>query len=511
MCGIAGYIGRWEDWESFYRCADKALFHRGPDDGGYWFDKEVGVFLLHRRLSIIDLSSAGRQPMVSHSGRYVIVFNGEFYNHMELKREIEERERVHWRGRSDTEVFLKAVEVFGFETALKKSVGMFALALYDREEKKLYLARDRVGEKPLYYGFYGKSFVFGSELKALRCHKDFKHEVDRKALSLYFKHAYVPAPYSIYKNTYKLMPGTYLVVDLKDLSTQEYTYWSLEGIEKRAFKDEKEAEDTLIELIKDAVSKELVADVPVGVFLSGGIDSSTVASVAQSISEKPIKTYTIGFYQKDYNEAHYAKRIAQYLGTDHTEMYVSPEDALKVVPLIPQIWDEPFADSSQIPTYMVSMLARKHVKVILSGDGGDELFGGYQRYTLALKAWRYIKLLPYPLRSVLSKLILYYGHKLLPGRYKAFDRVVKLSRVATARDVKELYSYIISYWKEPGLLVLGGSNESLLKDEARVQEPREWMMLFDFLTYLPDDIFVKVDRASMAVSLETRAPLVDHR
>ncbi len=511
MCGIAGFIGKAEDWERFKDCADKSLLHRGPDDGGFWFDKDMGVFLLHRRLAIIDLSPAGRQPMVSPSGRYVLIFNGEFYNHRELRRELESIRKINWRGHSDTEVFLNAVEIFGFETALKKSVGMFALALYDTEEKKLYLARDRIGEKPLYYSFHKGNFIFGSELKALRCHPKFEPEIDRMALSFFLKYGYIPAPYSIYKNTFKVLPGVYIVVDVRSLSLKEHIYWSIRNVRKRVFEHDEEAIEELLKLLKDAISNELIADVPVGVFLSGGIDSSTIASVAQSVSEKLIKTYTIGFYEKDYNEAEYAKKIAKHLGTDHTEMYLSPDEALEVISLLPKIWDEPFADPSQIPTYIISMLARRHVKVILSGDGGDELFGGYQRYTLVIRLWKYLRFIP--LRSFLSDFILTHGYRILPGRFGAFDRVVKLSRVTRARDLKELYDYIISYWREIPSLVLGGEDVTIEKDlsDFDIKSLPEWMMYHDFLNYLPDDIFVKVDRASMAVSLETRAPFMDHR
>lgn len=507
------------------------LAHRGPDDSGVWLDEQAGLALAHRRLSIIDLSAAGHQPMVSPCGRYVLNYNGEIYNHRDLRAELE-REGGHfdWRGHSDSETLLAALRHWGAEQALRRLNGMFAFALWDREQRQLTLARDRMGEKPLYYGRSGDTFLFGSELKALCAHPDWRGEVDREALTLYLRYNYVPAPRSIYRGIAKLPPAHYVVVGENGKSVSDpHCYWDLAAIAEAgsagAFGDAAALTDELDGLLRDAVGRRMMADVPLGAFLSGGYDSSTVAAIMQAQSARPVKTFSIGFHEKDYNEAEYAKAVAEHLGTEHTELYVTPEEAMQVALRLPEIWDEPFSDSSQIPTYLVSRLACRSVKVSLSGDGGDELFCGYNRYVLGYRFWRRMSFLPGGLRRTLSYALarapvgaIEQFMELLPERWRVpqlGDRIPKLAGALRQRDGRSFYRDLVSHWKEPGDVVLGEEEPAAfwgsVGRSSEVNGFQQQMMFWDAVTYLPDDILVKLDRASMAVSLEGRVPLLDHR
>lgn len=537
MCGIAGswnVRGRGEAAHILLAMAD-SIAHRGPDHTGVWEDKAAGVALAHRRLSILDLSLAGHQPMLSSSGRFVIAFNGEVYNFAAIRDELEKAGVAPiWRGHSDTEVMLEAIAAWGLEAALRKFVGMFAFALWDRETRTLSLARDRLGEKPLYYGWQGETLLFGSELKALKAHPAFAAAIDRGALALLLRHNTVPAPYSIYQDIYKLPPGTFLQLHGGQKDAGPVAYWSArlaaEAGQRNLFRGgEVEAVTELERLLGQAVSGQMVADVPLGSFLSGGFDSSTVTALMQARSSSPIKTFTIGFMQQGYNEAGHARAIAGHLGTDHTELYVSSGEARAVVPLLPALYDEPFADSSQIPTYLVSRLAKEHVTVSLSGDGGDELFGGYNRYLWAPNIWRRLGWLPHPLRMALagmlttlppaawSSVFKRFG-RLLPTRLRytnAGDKLHKLADVVAVRNAEEIYLALVSHWKDPSRIVKGGTEPATVLTEfsrwADVPDLTHQMMYLDTVTYLADDILTKVDRAAMGVSLETRLPLLDHR
>ena len=501
----------------------EAIAHRGPDDSGTWVDQESGVALASRRLAVIDLSPAGHQPMPSRSGRYVIAFNGEIYNHLDLRPRIESRiaGAASWRGRSDTETLLSAIESFGLEEALRSAVGMFALALWDRKERTLCLARDRLGEKPLYYGWQGGVFLFGSELKALAVHPGFAGEVDRDALALFLRFGNVPAPWSIYRGIRKLPAGEFVRVpaDAARGCVRETPaprkYWSLRDVaadgRRRPF--EGGAED-MIDALQDAltraVGQQMVADVPLGVFLSGGIDSSTVAALAQAQSDRPIRTFSIGFDDPSLNEAEYAKAVAAHLRTDHTELYLSGRDALDVVPSLPVLYDEPFADSSQIPTALLARMARRDVTVALSGEGGDELFGGYRRYFFFSRIHALLRLMPWPARRLGAHTLI-----ALLGRGRRGYMARKLARVMNDRAPEQIYRAIVSQWDEPDRVVRSASEPSTILMEPTVwrdaSDPVSLMMEVDALTYLPDDILVKVDRAAMGASLETRAPFLDHR
>ena len=413
MCGIAGILGgvhsRQTDGTILQNMVD-TLIHRGPDDGGLWFDSEHRIGLGHRRLAILDLSPAGHQPMVSASGRYVIAFNGEIYNHLDLRIKLQgaSGKEQNWRGHSDTETLLAGIEAWGLEATLKKTIGMFAIALWDRQTRALFLARDRIGEKPLYYGWQGNVFLFGSELKVLKAHPAFSAEVDRGALCLLLRHNYIPAPHSIYRGIAKLEPGCLLSVSLDRREPEVRKYWDAAEIARSGVRapfsgTAEEAVDELERLVGDAVKKQMMADVPLGAFLSGGIDSSTVVSLMQAQSMRPIKTFTIGFNEEGYNEAVHARAVARHLGTEHTELYVTPEQAMRVIPRLHDLYCEPFADSSQIPTFLVSQLARRHVTVSLSGDAGDELFCGYNRYQMTEGFWRKLALVPAFLRALAAR------------------------------------------------------------------------------------------------------------
>jgi asparagine synthase (glutamine-hydrolysing) len=514
----------------------ETLRHRGPDDAGTWADSKFGIAFGHRRLSIIDLSAQGHQPMVSHCGRYVVCYNGEIYNFRALHAELAALGHA-FRGHSDTEVMLAAFTQWGFEAALGRLNGMFALALWDRRDARLYLARDRLGEKPLYYGWTNGAFLFGSELKSLMAHPGFRKDIDRNALALYFRFNYVPSPHCIFQGVRKLPAGTYLALPADAASGSLPTpvpYWQVAQVAIQAARhpireDEPELLERFAALLTDSVGLRMVADVPLGAFLSGGIDSSAIVAAMQAQSPHPVRTFTIGFHEAGFNEAHFAKSVAAHLGTDHTELYLTGPETLEVIPRLPEMYDEPFSDSSQIPTFLVSQLARRHVTVSLSGDGGDELFGGYNRYFLGHRIWSAVGLAPRALRLVaaagLTALSPRSWNRLIaPGLRHLIPPVLarnpggnahKLAAVLRSRESMELYRQLVSHWTEPTMLVPGAVEpETVLSPgvlPAEVPEFRHRMMLADTLTYLPDDILVKVDRASMAVSLESRIPFLDHR
>jgi len=509
------------------------LRHRGPDDKGSWVDENYGVALGHRRLSIIDVSVAGHQPMESQSGRYIVVLNGEIYNFKALRKELE-LEGFKFRGHSDTEVMLAQINRDGIEGALKKFNGMFAFALWDRQDKILSLCRDRLGEKPLYYGFINSVFVFGSELKALKKFPGFSAEIDREALTLYLRYNCIPAPYSIYKNIKKLLPGEILTFKIDDGSFKTKAYWSVFDVARdfSGIKWNKNPAETAQEaetLLKDAVKIRMESDVPLGVFLSGGIDSSLIAALMQAQSSVPVNTFTIGFGDKRYNEEKDARIIAKHLGTTHTSLYATAEDALNIIPGLPQIYDEPFADSSQVPTILVSKMARQFVTVCLSGDAGDEIFGGYNRYIWLESIWKKMHWFPYSSRRSLAYLFsscssdcfenIFEKLKfILPSKLKVRNPGIKFQKfldILSAADIEAAYLNLTSHWKQPERVVLGqkgGINKleaayslSFLKDFKRQ------MMYFDTVNWLPNDILTKVDRASMSVGLESRAVYLDHR
>jgi asparagine synthase (glutamine-hydrolysing) len=511
-----------------------ALHHRGPDDSGHWSDAQIGLALGHCRLSIIDLSPEGHQPMESHQGRYVIAFNGEIYNFLELRADLEAH-GARFRGQSDTEVMLAAIERHGIVGAVRQFAGMFAFALFDRLESRLHLVRDRLGEKPLYYGWTGNVLLFGSELKALREHPTWGAEVDRGALALYLRHNYVPAPYSIYSGIRKVLPGTILTFDLRARRSEpaETRYWSAQEVTESGTTgvwsgNEMDLLDELDRLLRQTVRREMIADVPLGAFLSGGVDSSLVVALMQAQSERPVRTFTIGFDEPEYNEAEHAKAVAHHLGTEHTELYVRPAEALAVVPRLPTLYDEPFGDSSQIPTFLVSQLARRHVTVSLSGDGGDELFGGYDRYLLARRIWSFLRMVPVRGRRAIASAIRsvppakwdsalrWLGFTSRPrlARRVTGDRLHKAAHIMSLETQEAMYRDLMSHWREPSSVTRSEELPTAFTHPAAkgaLEGLLARMMYLDLITYLPDDILVKVDRASMGVSLESRAPFLDHR
>jgi asparagine synthase (glutamine-hydrolysing) len=536
MCGIAGYLGINPN-ETIIKNMANTLTHRGPDDVGVWCDEATGIALAQRRLAIVDLSPQGHQPMTSDNNRYVIVFNGEIYNHAQLRTELNNNK---WRGHSDTEVMLAVISVWGLETALTKFVGMFAFALWDKRDKILTLARDRLGEKPLYYGFQNNSFLFGSELKALKAHPDFIGEIDRDALCLYMRHCYIPAPYSIYKNIKKLSPASYLQIPF-NINADSFSnikpklYWNLADIAKRGVEtpfigNDGDAISALDNQLQQTIALQKVADVPLGAFLSGGVDSSTIVALMKAQSTRPVKTFSIGFDNANYNEAHYAKAVAEHLKTEHTELYVSAAQAQAVIPNLSQIYDEPFADSSQIPTFLVAQMAKKHVTVSLSGDGGDELFCGYNRYLWVKQLWQKISWLPLPTRRLFARTITLLSpsqwqaiyelfNRWLPNKFQVAligDKLHKLAeRLITANTDHALFYSLISEWQKPTDIVINAKEPQTLLTNAEqwllLPAIEQRMMYLDTLSYLPDDILVKVDRAAMANSLETRVPFLDNR
>lgn len=545
MCGFAGYAGgraagNEEQWRSLLSSMGESLKHRGPDDQGVWFDVERGIGFAHRRLSILDVSSAGHQPMVSSTDRYVIAYNGEIYNHLDLRCELEEftkqQSGLQWTGHSDTETLLAAIECWGIVPTLKKCVGMFAFSLWDKKRKCLTLARDRLGEKPLYYGWQQNVFLFGSELKALRIHPQFKGEIDKRSLAAQLSLGYIPSPASIYRGIKKLPPGCYVEVDgvegwSPSNMSEPTQYWSIESVVDQAngnpFVGElPQAEDELEALLLNSVHQQMLSDVPLGAFLSGGIDSSLIASMMQAQATQPIKTFTVGFDDPAYDESEQARTIASYLGTDHTEIIVTEQQALEIVPKLATIYDEPYSDSSQIPTCLVAMIAREEVSVALSGDGGDEMFGGYSRYATAKNVWGHLERMP-----KFAKMLTEFGLSTMPvtlmnragrmvesalgktqSRHLFGDRVRKSARLLSVQSSDELYASLIAHWtKDTGVLL-----EDIVWPEVNIeavpQEPifENRMMQRDLVSYLPDDILVKTDRASMHVGLETRVPLLSH-
>jgi asparagine synthase (glutamine-hydrolysing) len=506
----------------------RAIDHRGPDDQGIWADPESGPALGFRRLAIIDVSPAGHQPMASTTGRYVVVFNGEIYNFAALRASL--GDNIQWRGHSDTEVMLAAIERWGVKTAIEQCSGMFAIALWDRQERALHLVRDRLGEKPLYYGTFDGTLLFGSELKALRAHPAWHGTVDRAALSLYLRHNYVPAPYCIYENVRKVLPGT--IVTFRDPADDpEITpYWSARevaetGVSTPLTGDDADSTTQLESLLRRVIGDEMVADVPLGAFLSGGVDSSALVAIMQADSTRPVRTFTIGFDERDHNEAPHAAAVAKHIGTDHTELYVTPQDALDVIPLLPQIYDEPFADSSQVPTYLVAKLARQHVTVSLSGEGGDELFAGYNRYFWGERLWRRMDRVPTAARAVIGRALLGVSPSgwdsafeaaspILPKRFHTATPGSKVHKVASfmgAASSDSLYRGLMTHWRDPESITGAAERLTAVTDEARLPSfdgVVNRMRYLDMVSELPDDILVKVDRAAMAVSLESRAPFL---
>ena len=535
MCGITGFWGpgfRAEEAERILGQMTDAIRHRGPDDVGFWTDPERGIALGHRRLSILDLTPTGHQPMESRDGRYVIVFNGEIYNFAELRRRLTSGGET-FRGHSDTEIMLSAISSWGLEAAVRSFAGQFAFALWDRERHELHMVRDRLGEKPLYYGWMGQTLLFGSELKALRAHPGWHGSVDRNALTLFMRHGCVPAPYSIYEGVGKVEPASIVTVS-PDGQSRSTRYWVLEDIVRKGQADPltggcTEIVDQVERVLTMAVGEQMVADVPVGAFLSGGIDSSVIVALMQAQSPRAVRTFTIGFHDGAYDEARHARAVAEHLGTEHTELYISPEEARSVIPLLPTMFDEPLADSSQIPTFLVAQLARRQVTVSLSGDGGDELFGGYYRYFVGDRLWRTLSPLPIWLRRMGASAAMALSPNLwdsaagaiqaaLPGARRTprlGERIHKLATIAAEQNQPDFYRAMVSYWQRPEEVVLNGREPAsvLTRDRTLVDSLStvEQMMYFDARSYLPDDILAKVDRATMAVSLESRAPLLDHR
>jgi asparagine synthase (glutamine-hydrolysing) len=528
MCGIAGFIGPgFVDYERLAKRMTDQIVHRGPDGAGTWCDSETGVALAHRRLAILDLSEAGHQPMVSADGRYILTFNGEIYNHNSLRRDLEAAGwSFGWKGHSDTETLLAALQIWGIESTLSRLNGMFAFAFWDKSRRVLSLARDRTGEKPLYYGMSGKTFLFASELKAMAVHPDWNGVINRDVLASYIRHGYVPDPHSIYENIAKLPPAHWCEV-IDGVAGEPKEYWSLEAGIATPRLDMPAAEmvEHLETLLLDAVGIRMEADVPLGAFLSGGIDSSLIVALMQAQTKRPVKTFTIGFDVPRFNEADHAKAIAKHLGTEHTELYVTPQDALELVPQLPHLWDEPFADSSQIPTLLLSRMTRENVTVSLSGDGGDELFCGYERYELGYALHRQLQCLPAPLQRVAAGILSHTPMqaveevmRVMPQRFRfpaLGDRLRKFGDLLSHAKGSAQYRSLVSQTQSPGDLVRDTKEvDTLLSQSDRwpeIADFRELMMYLDTLTYLPGDILTKVDRASMAVSLEARVPLLDHR
>lgn len=522
MCGIAGYFSSRapEIGGGVLMAMGDAIAHRGPDDQGAWFDAEAGIGFVHRRLAIVDLSEAGHQPMASHSFRYIIVFNGEIYNHLDLRKALEvQGQAPEWRGHSDTETLLAGFDAWGIDATLQRAVGMFAFALWDRDERVLHLARDRMGEKPLYYGWSNGCFLFGSELKALRAHSAFDAYIDRDAVAELLRFQYISAPRTIFTGFAKLPPGTILSLSLDAPDAEPRPYWTLAGSIRRGmmrpfsgnFDDAVEMLETLLE---DAIGLQMMADVPVGAFLSGGIDSSLIVALMSHVASQPVKTFSIGFSENEFDEAPFARQVAEHLGTEHTEFYVTPNDALAVIPRLPQLYDEPLADVSSIPTLLVSGLARSRVTVSLSGDAGDELFGGYATYQ---SAGRFLKWHGMPDKAKRPLANIAHGIGQLASRMKRgalARRMALLENVLNAADHDQLTDRLVGHWSGAALPVIGSSfgdtRNSSQFDPLRL-DPLTRMMARDMMNYLPDDVLAKVDRAAMSVSLETRVPFLDHR
>lgn len=543
MCGIAGLWkfdgSTQDDLQASIRRMTRTLALRGPDDEGYFTENDAGFALGHRRLSIVDLSAEGHQPMTSPSGRYVMAFNGEVYNHQQLRAELTSS-GFRFRGHSDTEAMLAAIEHWGLRGAVDRFVGMFAFALWDRKDRVLSLVRDRVGIKPVYFGWTRGGFVFGSELKAIVAAPDFNNPINRDAIAAYLRFSYVPAPWSIFQNVYKLRPGTILIAnsefvskprDITEMQRTSEVFWSAREIAERAasapFGGTKlEAQSRLEELLSESVRCRMIADVPLGALLSGGVDSSTVVAMMRQHADRPVRTFSIGFSEHEYDEARHAMAVARHLGTEHTELHMSAADSLTIIPQLPAMYDEPFADPSQIPTFLVSKLARTQVTVALSGDGGDELFGGYARYSLVDKLWRTFSNVPLPVRRRLARILkgrsarswdalFGFAHRAASGKAavsRLGNRLHRLADVLADESPKDTYRRLVTQWADPAEIVSGSCEPaSLLDGDIRLASFAERMMWTDFVTYLTDDILTKVDRASMAASLEVRVPILDHR
>tara|TARA_B100001989_G_C24544765_1_gene469990 strand:- start:54 stop:2036 length:1983 start_codon:yes stop_codon:yes gene_type:complete len=547
MCGFSGILKIKDrndiDLKKTVSAMCDRLVHRGPDDKGLWIDEQNTIALAHQRLAIIDLSLAGHQPMISKCGRYVLVFNGEIYNHKSIRNELEndilfKNENYSWEGQSDTEILLTAITIWGFAKTLERIVGMFAIACWDLNQNTLFLTRDRIGEKPLYYGVKNNLLVFASELDAFEEVKDFPLDINREIIPFYLKRSFIPAPFSIYKGIHKLIPGTYLEINMDQKNEvsnlKPIQYWNLKdqlvkSQKNKLNKSDKSLINNIDFLIKDSIKNKMVADVPIGAFLSGGLDSSIVVSIMQSLSSNKIKTYTLGFQESEYDESHYAKKIAKFLGTDHKEFILKPSEVIKVVTRLTDIYDEPFADISQIPMVLISELASKEVKVCLSGDGGDEIFAGYNRYIFGANSWRIIKCFPLQLRIFISEFILSISLEklkrifILPSlffpnilRLNIIDeKIYKFANLITARNSSEIYHKIFHQGANFNNIVKGVSknqNEFISTNDEDINlNTVHKMILEDMRCYLPDDILVKVDRATMYSSLETRLPLLDHR
>jgi asparagine synthase (glutamine-hydrolysing) len=542
MCGITGLVpapnNHRSDLSQLVQKMAAQIHTRGPDDFGVWQDPQTGSTLGHRRLAIVDLSPAGHQPMASHNGRFHIAFNGEIYNHLDLRQKLcAEVGDIHWRGHSDTETLLAAIAQWGNEKTLQQLVGMFAFAVWDREQRTLTLARDRLGEKPLFYGSLPNGdFVFASELKALRVHPHWRGEINRDALTLLMRHNAIAAPHTIYKSIFKLRPGHWLTLQA-DGTTETGAYWDMAKVARTQRDlgqaqplDDAQAVAKLEQLLGDAVRGQMMADVPLGAFLSGGVDSSAVVAMMCQHSSVPVRTFCVGFDEAAFNEADHARAVAKHLGTHHSEIILTGADALAVIPKLPALYDEPFSDSSQIPTHLVCHMARQHVTVALSGDGGDELFAGYTRYLMAQTMWNKLTRAPLPLRKTVAALAL----SLSPGAWNTLmrgpltavgrsdaahdfgDRLHKFAgTMLPAAEIGAMYRSLVTHWPDPASLVLGSTEPSGYLQDPSVQgvfsDPVDTMCLSDQLTYLPDDILTKVDRAAMGVSLETRVPMLDHR
>lgn len=541
MCGLNGFFNAQlsASAHAVIEQMNAAIHHRGPDVGDSWLDESVGIVIGHRRLAVQDLSPAGAQPMLSVCSRYVLAFNGEIYNHLKLREQLmKEGQSTAWRGHSDTETMLACFVAWGIEKTLQAMVGMFAIVLWDRQQNVLTLAKDRMGEKPLYWGWQDQSLYFGSELKGLKAHPAFKADINRDAITLLLRHNCIPAPHSIYQGIEKLLPGCWLQLPLaepeKAKMVRPQAYWRFNDIVEAGLSNPfsgtpEQAIDALESALMESIGGQMQADVPLGAFLSGGIDSSAVVALMQAQSSRPVKTFTIGFDDAGYNEATHAKAVAKHIGTEHTELYMRPEDALSVIPKLSSMYCEPFADSSQIPTFLVSQLARQHVTVALSGDGGDELFGGYNRYLMAQKIWSKSRKLPKPVRQLAAAGLTALAPKnwdmlfnalspVLPEKLRLRtpgDKAHKLAGVLNIDSEQAFYHKLTSHWQNTAELVIGAQEPQTL-----ITNPNCWpntdsfehaMMAMDAQTYMADDILVKVDRAAMANSLETRVPMLDHR
>ena len=536
MCGFAGFLSinslpKYNIQDTLSKMGD-VIAHRGPDDSGIWHSRNYkSIGFVHRRLSILDLTTAGHQPMKSISGRYVIVFNGEIYNHLELRKSF--KKNTIWRSKSDTETLLECIELFGIKRTLKKITGMFSFALWDVKNKTLTLARDRMGEKPMYYGFQNNTLLFGSDLKSLKQHPDFIGKINRESIALLMRYGYIPAPYSIYIGIGKLPPGSFIQIEMHSKDPQPEYYWNFKNlVEEQNTKIYKQGYEKAISnldsLLGDSVEQQMISDVPLGAFLSGGIDSSTIVALAQLRSPSQVKTFSVGYNDKLYNEAEHAKLVADHLGTQHTSLYINSKDVIDVIPELQKIYSEPFADPSQIPMFLISKMTRKHVTVALSGDGGDELFAGYNRHIFTNQYWSKISKIPSSVRSVIANIIGKLSPNqwnraflavrfILPDKYHQQNIGLKLQKISKALNsdtLEEMYSSIISRWENSEELVLGVHGNIVLHESAieeiASKNDVEKIMVMDTLSYLPDDILCKVDRASMFASLECRSPFLNH-